>query len=141
MAIATIEISQETVKTDKGAVKLTITAVGTNVTSAVFAIEIIPRSSDSLDPIYRFSHVCSPSELVEFPDYEPTYDTCYFSTDCIEMIFDTAVLADLTYHSIEKDVNTLVREYNQLFALQDDSGGVVSDSLLYTEIDTAVVPT
>lgn len=141
MAVATIEISQETVKTDKGAVKLTITAVGTNITSAVFAIEVLPRSTDNLDPIYRFSHVCSPSELVEFPDYEPMNDTCYFRTDCIEMIFDTAVLADLTYHSIEKDVNTLVREYNQLFALQDDSGGVVSDSLLYTEIDTAVLPT
>ena len=127
MAVATIEISQETVKTDKGAVKLTITAVGTNITSAVFAIEIIPRSSDSLDPIYRFSHVCSPSELVEFPDYEPE-DECYFRTDCIEMIFDTAVLADLTLHSIEKDINALVKEYNQLFALQDDTAGVILES-------------
>ena len=52
------------------------------------------------------------------------------------MIFDTAVLADLTLHSIEKDVNALVKEYNQLFALTDDDGGVVSDSLLYTEIRT-----
>lgn len=135
MAVATIEISQETVKTDKGAVKLTITATGTNITSAVFAIEVLPRSTDTLDPIYRFSHVCSPSELVEFPDYEPE-DECYFRTDCIEMIFDTAVLADLTLHSIEKDVNALVKEYNQLFALTDDDGGVVSDSLLYTEIRT-----
>lgn len=134
MAVATVEITKETVKTDKGAVKLTITTVGTNITSAVFAIEVIPRSSDSLDPLYRFSHVCSPSELVEFPDYEPE-DECYFRTDCIEMVFDTAVLAELTYQSIEKDVNALVREYNQLFALQD-AGGVVSDSLLYTEIDS-----
>ena len=140
MAVATIEVSQQTVKTNKGAVKLTITAVGTNITSAVFAIEVIPRSSDTLDPLYRFSHVCSPSELVEFPDYEPE-DECYFRTNCIEMIFDTGVLAAQTYHSIEKDVNALVKEYNQLFALQDDAGGVVSDSLLYTEIDTAVVPT
>ena len=92
MAVATIEISQETVKTDKGAVKLTITAAGTNITSAVFAIEVLPRSSDSLDPLYRFSHVCSPSELVEFPDYEPE-DECYFRTDCIEMIFDTVDIA------------------------------------------------
>ena len=140
MAVATIEVSQQTVKTNKGAVKLTITAVGTNITSAVFAIEVIPRSSDTLDPLYRFSHVCSPSELVEFPDYEPE-DECYFRTNCIEMIFDTGVLAAQTYHSIEKDVNALVKEYNQLFALQDDAGGVVSDSLLYTEINTAVVPT
>jgi hypothetical protein len=140
MAIATIDLTQDTVRTDRGAVKITITATGNNITGAVFAIEVLPRSSDSLDPIYRFSHVCSPSELVEFPDYEPE-DECYFRTNCIEMIFDTGVLAAQTYHSIERDVNALVKEYNQLFALQDDAGGVVSDSLLYTEINTAVVPT
>jgi len=134
MAIATITLTKEIVTTDRGAVKLTITAASEIMQSAVFAIEVIPRSSDTLDPLYRFSHVCSPSELVEFPDYEPE-DECYFRVNCIEMIFDTAVLADATYHSIEKDVNALVKEYNQLFALQD-AGGVISDSLLYTEIDT-----
>lgn len=139
MAVATITISQETTTSSKGAVKIKIKAVGDNITSAVFAIEVLPRSADSLAPLYRFSHVCSPSELVEFPDYEPE-DECYFRTDEIEMIFDTAKMADLTYHSIEKDVNTLVVEWNQLNALMDDSGGVVSDSLLYTEIDTHVDP-
>ena len=56
------------------------------------------------------------------------------------MIFDTAKMADLTYHSIEKDVNSLVVEWNQINALMDDSGGVVSDSLLYTEINTHIGP-
>ena len=64
MAIATIDLTQDTVQTDRGAVKITITATGNNITGAVFAIEVLPRSSDSLDPIYRFSHVCSPSELL-----------------------------------------------------------------------------
>lgn len=139
MAVATINISQETTTSSKGAVKIKIKAVGDNITSAVFAIEVFPRSADSLAPLYRFSHVCSPSELVEFPDYEPD-GACYFRTDEIEMIFDTAKMADLVYHSIEKDVNSLVVEWNQLNALMDDSGGVVSDSLLYTEIDTHTSP-
>lgn len=133
MATASIYISKDMTTTNKGAVKLTITATGENITSAIFAIEVLPRSSDELDPIYRFSHVCSPVELVEFPDYEPE-DECYFRTDCIEMIFDTATLADKTLHSIESDVNSLAVEYNQLNALGDDSGGVVSDSLLYDTI-------
>lgn len=117
MATASIQLSQTTVTTNKGAVKMTITAVGTNIASAVFAIEVLPRSSDSLDPIYRFSHVCSVAELVEFPDYEPE-DECYFRTDCIEMVFDIATLADKTFHAIQADVEGLVREYNQLNDLQ-----------------------
>lgn len=96
---------------------MTITAVGTNIASAVFAIEVLPRSSDSLDPIYRFSHVCSVAELVEFPDYEPG-DACYFRTDSIEMVFDIASLAERTYNAICADVLGLVREYNQLNDLQ-----------------------
>lgn len=139
MATASIQLSKSAITTNKGAVKLTIITVGDNIPSAVFAIEVLPRSSDSLDPIYRFSHVCSPSELVEFPDYEPE-DECYFRTDCIEMIFDTATLADKTLHSIEADVNALVVEYNQLNALEDTGGGVVSDSLLYDTIAVHTQP-
>lgn len=138
MAVATIELTKEVVKTTKGAVKLTIAAAGNNIEPAVFAIEVLPRSNDSLDPIYRFSHVCSPAELVEFPDYEPE-DECYFRTDTITMVFDTATLAEMTWESIQKDVNALVKEYNQLFALEN-AGGVISDSLLYTEINTHTEP-
>ena len=138
MAVATIELTKEVVKTTKGAVKLTITAAGSNIEAAVFAIEVLPRSNDSLDPIYRFSHICSPAELVEFPDYEPE-DECYFRTDTITMVFDTATLAEMTWESIQKDVNALVKEYNQLFALEN-AGGVISDSLLYTEINTHTEP-
>lgn len=135
MATASIQLSQTTVTTNKGAVKMTITAVGTNITSAVFAIEVLPRSSDSLDPIYRFSHVCSVSELVEFPDYEPE-DECYFRTDSIEMVFDIASLAERTYNAIRADVIGLVQEYNDLNALEGDPASPVIETLLYEPIDT-----
>ena len=136
MAVATIQLSQSTVSTTKGTTKITITTVGNNIDSAVFAIEVLPRTAYDLNPIYRFSHVCSPAELVEFPDEEPG-DNCYFRTDSITMIFDTAIMAENVLRNVEADVNRLVQEYNQLNALTEaGTGGVVSDSLLYEPIRT-----
>ena len=133
---ATVQISQRTVTTDKGAVKLTITIVGNGITSCLFAIEVLPRTNLELNPIYRFSHVCSTSELVEFPDQEPG-DNCYFRTDSITMIFDTALLAEKTLQCIEKDVDRLVKEYNVLNELSDASaGGVINDNIIVDPIDT-----
>ena len=79
----------------------------TTVASAVFAIEVLPRSTDSLDPIYRFSHVCSPSELVEFPDYEPE-DECYDEVQNIVKVLNYVIEADV---DDEIPPTSLVREF------------------------------
>lgn len=133
---ATAQVSQRTVTSPKGAVQLTVTVVGHGIDSAVFAIEVIPRTAFDLNPIYRFSHVCSPSELVEFPDQMPG-DNCYFRTDSITMVFDSALLAEKTLQNIEHDVDSLVKEYNVLNELSDASaGGVINNNIIVDPIDT-----
>ena len=57
----------------KGHTKLRLVAEADGISPKIFAIEILPRSADKLKPLYRFSHVCSPSEMVEFPDDIPGY--------------------------------------------------------------------
>lgn len=96
-----------------GAVKLSLKAVGEGMPSEVFAIEVLPKSRDPENVNYRFSHVCSVSELVEFPA-EETAEECYFRTDEIEMVFDVITLALKVRDSILADVNNLVLLYNQL---------------------------
>ena len=116
-----ISLNREVTFTDKGTVKLALTVTATDIDSAIFAIEVFPRSADALAPLYRFSHVCSPAELVEFPD-EEAEDNCYFRVSNIEMIFDNSKYIDIVLKHITKDINFLVSEYKQL----EDSDGVSS---------------
>jgi len=110
--------------TDKGTTSVTFTVVGDGMTSKVFAIEVLPGSADPTCPHYRFSHVCHPSELLEFPDQEnPEYS--YFRTDEIEMIFDIPNPVDAVTAKIESDLRYLVREYNELSDLDDTESSVV----------------
>ncbi len=99
--------------TPKGTVKLDITTAGTDIDDKVFAIEVLPTSADATAAVYRFSHVCSPSELVEFPPDVPL-DNCYFRTNNITMIFDTVCNADLVLSHIKTDIKKLTTEYKQL---------------------------
>lgn len=108
---ATVNYSAK--KTDKGTVSLTVTVVAFDMSSKVFAIEVMPTSADRQAPYYRFSHVCSPAELIEFPEDEPM-DNCYFRTDSIELIFDTDAMIEPVMDNIKKDIRKLVREYNAL---------------------------
>ena len=100
-----------------GAVKLSLTAVGEDMPSEVFAIEVLPKSRDPKNVDYRFSHVCSLSELIEFPS-EETEDECYFRTAEIEMVFDVMTLALKVRDNILADVNNLVLLYNQMSDLE-----------------------
>ena len=86
---ASIQLDHTITTTEAGTVKLQCVATGTNISGKVFAIEVLPATATRNDPIYRFSHICSPAELVEFPEDDPG-DNCYFRTDDITMIFDTA---------------------------------------------------
>ena len=112
--------------TDNGTTSVTFTAVGDGMTSKVFAIEVLPGSADPTCPHYRFSHVCHPSELLEFPA-EETPDYSYFRTDEIEMIFDTPTPVAALTERIASDLRYLVREYNGLSELDDtESTEVIS---------------
>lgn len=108
-----ITVTTDIVELTGGAVKLCIQTTGDGIPSAVFAIEVLPKSRDPKNVNYRFSHVCSLSELVEFPDEEDP-EMCYFRTNDIEMIFDTIILAEATRNSILSDVNKLVLLYNMM---------------------------
>ena len=108
-----ITVTTDIVELDHGAVKLCIQTASTDMPDAVFAIEVLPKSRDPKNTNYRFSHVCSLSELIEFPAEEDP-EMCYFRTNDIEMIFDVISLAVQTQASILKDINTLVLLYNQM---------------------------
>ena len=95
-----------------GHTKLRLVVEADGISPKIFAIEILPRSADKLKPLYRFSHVCSPSEMVEFPDDIPG-DNCYFRTEDIEMIFDTVALASAVLERVQHDIRILVNAYNE----------------------------
>ena len=111
--MSSVNIVSDITEIGGGAVKLSLTAIGTDMPSEVFAIEVLPKSRDPKKVDYRFSHVCSVSELVEFPAEEDP-ESSYFRTDEIEMVFDVISLALKVRDSILEDVNKLVAVYNQL---------------------------
>ena len=109
----TVTLNHTVKRTNSGTVSLTLTAVAFGMSSKVFAIEVMPTSADAQAPYYRFSHVCSPAELVEFPEDEPM-DNCYFRTDCIEMIFDTYAMVNPVIDNVEADIKKLIVAFNAL---------------------------
>jgi hypothetical protein len=110
---ASITLDHTILKTDRGTVKLVFKATGQDISSKVFAIEVLPKSADPSNVNYRFSHVCSPMELNEFPEDEP-FGGCYFRVDEIGMIFDTPDLVDHVIFNMRKDIKLLADEYNAL---------------------------
>ena len=113
-------------RTQNGAVSLTLTAVAFEMSSKIFAIEVMPTSADAQAPYYRFSHVCSPAELIEFPEDEPM-DNCYFRTDSIELIFDTYDMVNPVIDNVEADIKKLIVAFNEFGSDQSiiESGSVV----------------
>lgn len=120
---ASITLNYSVKKTDKGTVSLTFNAVGYDISSNVFAIEVFPKSADPTLYNYRFSHVCSPAELIEFPENEPL-DSSYFRTDSIELIFDTDALVPHVVNNMKHDVKHLVDEFNALEEIEPDTTSV-----------------
>lgn len=110
---ASITLSKTVTETESGTVKLVLSCTATDVSPKVFAIEVLPSSADAPAPIYRFSHICSPAEMEEFPADVPG-ENCYFRTDSIEMIFDTHKILDHVIANVESDIAKLVRELNAL---------------------------
>lgn len=100
-------------RTDNGTVSLSIDAMALDMSPCIFAIEVMPASADVTAKQLRFSHVCSPSELSEFPEREPG-DSTYFRIDSIEMVFDTDAYLDKVWNCIQKDASRLVRELKAL---------------------------
>ena len=115
--MSNITVKVDAATTDRGAVYVRVQTSSVGLPSAkVFAIEVLPKAKDSTVPKYRLSHVCSVSEMEELPEDEPG-DCCYFRTNDIGMIFDTAVLADATVDIIKADVAKLADEYTKLYEL------------------------
>lgn len=112
MAVS-LTLNSELKTTRKGTTKLKLSVVGFGLSSKVFAIEVMPKSADLTAANYRFSHVCSPAELVEFPEDVPG-DCHYFRVDCIEMVFDTPDIVEHVMDNMRHDVKKLVDEYKDL---------------------------
>lgn len=128
--MSTITVTTDIVELSSGAVKLCVQTAGVDMPSAVFAIEVLPKSRDPKNTNYRFSHVCSISELVEFPDEEDP-EMCYFRTNDIEMVFDVVTLATRTRDSILSDINHLVKLYNEM-----NSAAMASSTITITGDNT-----
>lgn len=96
-----------------------VTSSGGTVTATtislgkVFAIEEFPASADSTNSVYRFSHVCSPAEMVEFPEDAPG-ENCYFRISNVRMLFDSVAIADSTADAVVGDIRQLKNEYNAM---------------------------
>ena len=116
---ASITLNYTVKRTTKGTISLAFTTVAYAISPKVFAIEVLPKSADPENPNYRFSHVCSPAELVEFPEDEPG-DNCYFRTDAVEFIFDTDKITGHVISNMKEDIARLVTEFNRL----EDASGV-----------------
>lgn len=114
-----ITLTYDITRTPRGTVSLKFLSVAYGVSSKIFAIEVLPKSADPEAPNVRFSHVCSPAELVEFPEDEPV-DNCYFRTDAVEFIFDTDKMVDPVVANMKADVAKLVREYKALESAKPD---------------------
>lgn len=112
---ASLTLNSEVRTTGKGTTSLKLFVVGYDISPKVFAIEVLPGSADKLAPKVRFSHVCSPAELAEFPEDAPG-DCCYFRVSEIEMVFDTPDFVEHVMSNMKKDIAKLVREYNDLAA-------------------------
>lgn len=110
---ATISLTHSITTSTYGAVKLHLRTEGTGISSEVFAIEAMPTSADSTARHYRFSHVCSPSELVNFPAMEDS-SMQYFRTNDIELVFDTVNFIEPVMRNIRSDIRKLVDAFNEL---------------------------
>ena len=108
-----ITLHQQITKTNKGTVRLHLYTTAENISAKVFAIQVMPASADSHTTRFRFSHVCSPAELVEFPAQAPG-DNCYFRTDDLVMLFDDPKTADLALRNVAADIAKLISEYKAL---------------------------
>jgi len=111
--MSSINIVSDIVQLPSGVIKLTFDTSSEDMPAAVFAIEVLPTSRDPLDVKYRFSHICSMQELIEWPSEEDP-ELSYFRTNSIEMIFDIVEMAIETQRLIKADINKLVLQYNQL---------------------------
>lgn len=119
---ATLKLDHKVTKTSAGTTSLALTVIGEGISSKVFAIEVLPKSADDKAPWYRFSHVCSPSELVEFPEDAPA-DCCYFRVSEAEFIFDTEKPVQRVLDCIRLDLTKLVRAFNELDSKEAVSEG------------------
>jgi len=123
MAVS-ITLNHRISKTQGGTVMLQLTTTAFGISDKVFAIEVLPCSADPAAPNVRFSHVCSPAELVEFPADTPG-DNCYYRTNDITLVFDTDEMIEHVMRNMRGDIAKLVKEYN---ALEDGSAETVTGS-------------
>lgn len=121
-----ITLTQTVRHTVRGTCALRFDAVAFGCSSKVFAIEVLPKTADPKNPHVRFSHVCSPAELSEFPEDEPAGGSCYFRVDSVEFLFDNSDLVDHVSLNMHNDVRRLSEELNELDEQSDSAAGVVT---------------
>lgn len=124
-----ISLTTSIAMTQAGTTRLEVTAIGANITGKIFAIETLPSSSDSENPNVRFSHVCSPMELYEFPEDESLDGSVYFRVDSISMVFDVPIQAEQVLETLRGKVERLVYEMNAL-----ESTGISIGSLSVPDV-------
>lgn len=109
---ASISVQCVTKSTDKAA-ELELTATGTQMPSQVFAVELIPGSTDPTVPSVRFSHVCSLRDLNELTADAPG-GSCYYRVASIRLILADLAEAARVKALLKADIAQLVHNYNEL---------------------------
>lgn len=117
---AYITLNTDMKQASGGNVRLMLWTNSAGMSNKVFAIEVLPRSADPTTARYRFSHICSVSELVELPDYD-NGDTPYFRTDAVDFILEHASQVTPILRHMRADIKQLSADYNTLYKDGDDS--------------------
>lgn len=144
---AYITLNTDMKQASGGNVRLMLWTNAAGMSNKVFAIEVLPRSADPTTARYRFSHICSVSELVELPDYD-NGDTPYFRTNAVDFILEHASQVTPILRHMRADIKQLSSDYNALYKDGDDPSlnvcphslmrGLWNISLTYT-VNTFVI--
>lgn len=116
---AYITLNTDMKRASGGNVRLMLWTTGLGMSNKVFAIEVLPRSADPNTARYRFSHICSVSELVELPDYD-NGDTPYFRTDAVDFLLEHASQVTPILKHMRADIKRLMTDYNVLHEHDED---------------------
>ncbi len=100
------------------ALRIRCTAEG--MTPAVFAIQKDSKQGTQTEATSRFSHICSLSQLEEYPENDPGSGWYYRVSD-ITLIFDSETLCSTTRNLIISDVKYLVQAARAAYDSSDSS--------------------
>ena len=77
-----------------------------NMPNKIFAYQLVPAGPADAEPIGMFDHVCSPSDLQEYPEDEPvpTVRPAWFRLAYVDLLLRSRAEVDDLLHGVLQDV-------------------------------------